>query len=200
MARCISVHSSSHEITCRKGTEVLPAWPGSDGIYPAESPGLFKFLHQPWLTQLPSQRSGGKMVPPRCQAAQSALLLGQRWLAAVLRRCTQVQELLHSVTELKEEVSRLNSVGECERDTLLELHPTFPGTGPASRQGTWYRGFAILSHWLSDSEDRGQLMASSCLVQQIHLLCDCPGKIGTKLGKKNWKTVMVYLAWRCCWG
>lgn len=46
--------------------------------------------------------------------------------------CAQVEEILRSVTELWEKVSSLRSIGE----SLLELYPTFPGTGLSDRQDT----------------------------------------------------------------
>jgi len=49
-------------------------------------------------------------------------------------RCAQVKELLRLVTELWDEVSRLRSIRKSERDRLLELNPTLPGTDLSGRQ------------------------------------------------------------------
>lgn len=49
---------------------------------PSRNPWPLYALHPPPMTQLPRRSSGGNTLPPRCQAAGSALLLHQYRMAA----------------------------------------------------------------------------------------------------------------------
>ena len=87
----------------------------------------------PQLTQLPRQSSDGNMLLPKCQAAGCALLLHQvlDGCSEYTRgRCAPAEELLSLVAELREEVIRLRSIRESEREIDYWNH-TPPSLGRA---------------------------------------------------------------------
>ena len=106
--------------------------------------------------QLPRQSSGGNTLPPRCQAPMPVQAGSSEHTCG---RCTQVEKILCLVTELREEVSRLRSIRESEREMDYWNH-----TLHSLRQAQWVGSMHDTKDSLSslhldengDSGDRGQ--------------------------------------------
>ena len=120
-------------------------------------------------------------------------------------RYAQVEELLRLVTELWEEVRRLRSIRECERERDY-WNRTLPSLRQAQQADRTHEmedslsSLHLAEH--SDLRDRGQRRQvparHSRHVSSLTRPPRCPCTIGTRLC--TWHqiiTMMVHLAWRC---
>ena len=123
-------------------------------------------------------------------------------------RCTQVKELLCLVTELWEEVSRLQGIREREREIDYWNH-TLPSLGQVQQADRTHEmedslsSLRLAEH--SDLRDRGQRRQVparhsghvSSLTRPHPPRCRCT--LGTRLCRWNRRITrtMVHLAWRC---
>ena len=123
-------------------------------------------------------------------------------------RCTQLEELLRLVTELREEVSRLQSIRECERERDY-WNRTLPSLGQAQQADRMHEMEDSLSSLRlpehSDLRGRGQRrQVPARHSRRVSSLTRphpprCPCTIGTRLCKwhRTITRTMVHLAWRC---